>query len=85
MKEAHQRKINPYEQVSNFVPDNNETLDQILIMIARNEICTDPSFFRMLDKMSNNNRPGSESPQKNYTQGENFDAATALKNKKLIQ
>ena len=48
-KKAHHE----FEAVSLIVPDDSETLDQILIVIARNEICTDPSFFRMLDKLQN--------------------------------
>ena len=86
VEETKKRKqaFHQYEAASLIVPDDSETLDQILIVIARNEICTDPSFFRMLDKLQN--RSGSESPAiKTYAHGENFDAATALKNKKLIQ
>lgn len=53
--ESQKRKnrFQQFENVSLLVPDDSETLDQILIVIARNEICTDPSFFRMLDKLQN--------------------------------
>ena len=53
--ESQKRKTfhQQFENVSLIIPDDSETLDQILIVIARNEICTDPSFFRMLDKLQN--------------------------------
>ena len=52
--ETQKQKNRPqFENVSLIIPDDSETLDQILIVIARNEICTDPSFFRMLDKLQN--------------------------------
>jgi len=50
------RTLNSYEFVQDLIPGACETIDKILIILARNEICTDPSFYVTLEKI----RPGQQ-------------------------
>ena len=46
-----EKKKNMYEVVAHLMPQSTSTMDMILALFARHELCTDPSFHEMLKEI----------------------------------
>ena len=55
---------NKYELVAHLMPDETDTMNRILQLFARYELCTDPAFYKMLNKSTKKIRRKNKSRKK---------------------
>ena len=48
---SEEKPKNMYEVVAHLIPQSTSTMDMILALFARHELCTDPSFHEMLKEI----------------------------------
>ena len=51
---AAKRAKNPYKKVASLMTEDTDTIYRTLILFARYELCTDPSFINVLEQMHEN-------------------------------